>query len=216
MQVILVKWGTKYSASYVNGLRAAIERRSSTDIRFVCITDDGAGLDDGFIVRPFPNFGVPLPELTRGCLPKVAMFERGVAEPGRPAVFIDLDSAVIGDMARLGAWIEQERVLHMLTRYAVPIWRVRGLAKALMPNRPYIGNTSVVGFYPEDHYQIFDSFMDELEPTYRANGNSREGMGKRFIDDERWISWGARDELRVWPRDLATKFTEEFIARSLE
>lgn len=216
MQVILVKWGAKYSAAYVNGLREAILRRTQSDIRFIVITDDGEGLDPGYDVRPFPDFGVSLDVLKSGCLPKVAMFEKGVADPGRPAVFIDLDTAVIGDMARLGDWIAQERVLHLCTRYAVPLWKVRGLAKLLMPNRPYIGNTSVVGFMPEDHYDIFNSFIDEFEPTFRANGGARDGMGKRFIDDERWISWGARDELRVWPRELAVKFTEEYMARSFE
>ena len=216
MQVILVKWGTKYSATYVNGLRAAILRRTDADVRFICITDDGDGLDPAFDVRPFPEFGAPFDALTRGCLPKVAMFQHGVAEPGKPAIFIDLDTAVVGDITKLGDWIAQERVLHLLSRYLVPLWRVRRLAKVLMPNRPYIGNTSLVGFFPEDHYQIFDSFIEELGPAFRANGEKREGMDKRFYDDERWISWGARDELRVWPRDLAAKFTEEYMARSFE
>ncbi|RZI92081.1 MAG: glycosyltransferase, partial [Rubrivivax sp.] len=42
--VICMKWGTKYGPEYVNRLYAMVRRHLTGDFRFVCLTDDPAGI----------------------------------------------------------------------------------------------------------------------------------------------------------------------------
>lgn len=44
LTVVCVKWGTKYGAQYVNKLYKAVRAHTTCQPRFVCYTDDGAGL----------------------------------------------------------------------------------------------------------------------------------------------------------------------------
>ena len=43
--VLCIKWGSKYSADYVNKLYSMVERHLSLSHRFVCLTEDTTGLN---------------------------------------------------------------------------------------------------------------------------------------------------------------------------
>ena len=43
--VACLKWGTRYSADYVNNLRAMVARNLTVAHRFLCITDDPSGVE---------------------------------------------------------------------------------------------------------------------------------------------------------------------------
>ena len=45
--IVCMKWGTAYSADYVNRLYRGVCRHVARDTRFICFTDDTAGLTDG-------------------------------------------------------------------------------------------------------------------------------------------------------------------------
>ena len=46
VNILCMKWGTKYSADYVNTLYSMVARNMSKEFRFVCLTEDGLGLHD--------------------------------------------------------------------------------------------------------------------------------------------------------------------------
>ena len=46
LNVICMKWGTKYSSEYVNKLYSMVARNLSVPFRFVCFTDDADGIKD--------------------------------------------------------------------------------------------------------------------------------------------------------------------------
>ena len=45
INIVCVKWGTKYGPEYVNVLRAMIKRNLSLPHRFICFTDNKTGLN---------------------------------------------------------------------------------------------------------------------------------------------------------------------------
>ena len=57
--VLCMKWGTLYGAADVNRLAAQVRRNLARPHRFICFTDDAAGLDAGVEPLPLPELGLP-------------------------------------------------------------------------------------------------------------------------------------------------------------
>jgi len=47
-----MKWGGKYGPHYVNALREGVSRHLTAPFRFLCLTDDAAGLKTGIESAP--------------------------------------------------------------------------------------------------------------------------------------------------------------------
>lgn len=215
LQVVFVKWGTKYSAAYVNALVAAVLQHCSRDVRFICFTDDPKGLNPDIDTRPFPDLGVPIPALTGrgGSLCKMSMFIDGQLEHGVETIYLDLDTAVFGDVARLADCLKAKRGLYLLQRHAVPYWRFRWLMRLIAPHRYYLGNTAIMAFYPEDWTFIARDFIRDY-PHYEAQDGSLDVARTKIFKggNEMVISEAAKEASRVFPRDVAIKFTQGYMA----
>ncbi|MEZ5646600.1 MAG: glycosyltransferase [Burkholderiaceae bacterium] len=57
VNVLCIKWGTKYGPEYVNKLHSMVRRNLHRPFRFVCLTDDAAGIDPAIEVKPIPAIG---------------------------------------------------------------------------------------------------------------------------------------------------------------
>ena len=57
VNVLCIKWGNKYGPEYVNKLHSMVRRHLHRPFRFVCLTDDGAGIDPSIEVKPIPMIG---------------------------------------------------------------------------------------------------------------------------------------------------------------
>ncbi|MBN8763515.1 MAG: hypothetical protein J0I63_09885, partial [Thiobacillus sp.] len=55
VNVLCLKWGTRYGAHYVNRLYRGVGRNLSRPFRFFCCTEDASGLDAGVEIIPFPG-----------------------------------------------------------------------------------------------------------------------------------------------------------------
>ena len=66
VNVLCMKWGTKYSAEYVNILYSMVARNLTREFRFVCLTEDATGLHDQVEVFPLPELSVDLAGPERG------------------------------------------------------------------------------------------------------------------------------------------------------
>lgn len=88
MNVVCVKWGRKYPPLYVERLEAMVRRRLSRPHRFVCLTDDPAGLTCE--TRPLLD-----PSL-RGWWQKLTLFAPRVHDLEGPTLFLDLDLVIVG------------------------------------------------------------------------------------------------------------------------
>ena len=96
--ILCMKWGSLYSADYVNVLYSACRKAMKTDFRFICMTDDATGLNDGIEHHPIPDIGL-LPQHWRGGgWPKISVFKPGLFDMKGRALFIDLDMLVLRDL----------------------------------------------------------------------------------------------------------------------
>ncbi len=57
VNVLCIKWGKKYGPDYVNRLHSMARRHLHRPFRFVCLTDDGEGIDPAIEVKPIPMIG---------------------------------------------------------------------------------------------------------------------------------------------------------------
>lgn len=206
IQIVCVKWGDKYGSDLVNLLFRAVRRNTRSTIRGVCITDrPDERFDDGIVAKPFPTFSVPFDTLKRGCRLKLAIFAPGLIDPGLPTIYVDIDTMVRGDMQRIVDQLERKPGIYMLPNHFVQWWPVQKYVRMVAPDRYYFGNSSLLAFIPQRCHFIFDDFN-------RLIAGAPKPPPKYLASDERFISWAARDYLRVFPRSLAIKFAEEYMA----
>lgn len=94
--VICMKYGTVYPASYVNVLFNAVKSSMSGDFRFICLTNDGVGIDPDVEVFSIPDVGLsPSQWFVGGVWPKLGLFDAYFHGLKGRALFIDLDMVVL-------------------------------------------------------------------------------------------------------------------------
>lgn len=96
---VCLKAGTAYGPEYVNILKDMVSRNLTEGFpgKFVCITDDPAGLDEGVEV-------LPLPADLETWWGKLYMFKRGLFPDGTRCLFMDLDTIIIGNLDAIASY----------------------------------------------------------------------------------------------------------------
>ena len=134
--VICLKWGTRYPASYTNTLYRSVKKHLHRPFRFVCITDDPTGLDEGIDIEPFPaDPGVitKWPDI----YVKLLVFQDGFANLKGPTLFMDVDVVIMDDIDCFFDYKPGENcIIHNWIE-----WH-----KTLFRKRPAIGNSSIFRF----------------------------------------------------------------------
>ena len=57
--ILTMKWGTLYGPEDVNRLARQVRHHLRRPHRFICFTDDGAGIGEGVETRPLPELRLP-------------------------------------------------------------------------------------------------------------------------------------------------------------
>jgi len=181
--VACVKWGKKYGPEYVNKLFRMVRRNASSDITFVCFTDNGDGVDERVQI-----WELPYPELT-GWWNKVALFSSNLPISGT-VLFLDLDVVIIGSIDDLFEFLPNNFVIlqgfaerinkNSFSSYGRKlINRVKGTS---------IFNSSVFRFDTRNDYMIWEQFLD-----------NRGEIEKTLAGDQDWISQCVRHNAKTWP-----------------
>lgn len=103
VNVLCIRWGRKYGPEYVNTLRRMVARHLRRPHRFVCLTDDPAGLDPEVEVRPIPKVGFAEFDERRpwtfahGWL-KLTTFASPLHDLAGRTLFLDLDIVIVGPL----------------------------------------------------------------------------------------------------------------------
>jgi len=97
VNVLCMKWGTKYSSDYVNTLYSMVSRNMRREFRFVCLTEDGAGLHGNIEVFPLPELSVDLGGPERGWN-KLAVFAETLYDLRGKVLCLDLDLIITGSL----------------------------------------------------------------------------------------------------------------------
>ena len=211
IQVVFVKWGDRYSATHVNNTFLEIRKLCSRDVKCVCITDDASGLVEDIVTHPFPDWGDWFEALKKGCRLKLSMFHEGLLDPDLPTLFFDLDTMILGDVAKLVAPLETTGGMYMSRGHFIPFWRFIGLPRIFVRNYFYYGNSPMLAFYPRDFVGLIDDFKKEFSYVRWRGITHKWPLDRICKTDERFISYHARDRVRVFPKHLAIKFTTEYM-----
>jgi len=97
--VLCLKAGDAYGPEYVNILFDMVRRNLTAGFpgRFVCLTDDPTGLDEGIETLELPNDL----ETWWG---KLYMFKRGLFKDGERVIYMDLDTVIVGSLDEIARY----------------------------------------------------------------------------------------------------------------
>ena len=93
LNVICLKWGTKYGVDYVNRLYRMVQRHLQRPFRFYCLTENASGLTPGINVLPLETSA----ELS-GWWYKLALFKADFFGLQGQLLYLDLDLVIVNDI----------------------------------------------------------------------------------------------------------------------
>jgi len=161
VNVLCLKWGSRYPAFYVNRLLAAVKRSLKRPFRFVCVTDDPSSLDPSIDAVPFPDDPKVLDRTWPNIFVKLCLFRPGFADLRGPTLFLDVDLLVLRDLDRFFDYCPGDFCI-------IHNWVER--RKAIFRRLPPIGNSSCFRFDAGsvEASRVYDIFLrDKLDKTLR-------------------------------------------------
>jgi hypothetical protein len=152
-----MKWGTAYGVEYANTLYSMVSRNTQRPLRFICFTDDAAGLRPE--IRPYPLPPIDLPP-SHQWKPwrKIALLQRNLADLDGDVLFLDLDVVVTGSIDPFFDFAPEEAYC------VIENWTQMGEG---------IGNTSVFRLHVGSHPEVYDTLMADPMGTVRRFRNSQ-------------------------------------------
>jgi len=206
-QCVMILWGDKYGIETVNRLVSAVAAHARRQPRFVLLTDRARpGLDARVTARPIPEVWLQPGMLGGGCQAKLCLFDPGVVPDDLPAVYLDLDTVILGDVGTATGLLKPGGLL-MLQSAVLPFGPLGRLVCRLTGGKRYArGNSSVVIYHPADCGYIAARFLD-LKRQYPTLGFPP------MCADERFISWVAQAVVAAVPTSFAVKLPTEYMSR---
>jgi hypothetical protein len=206
--LVLAIWGTRYGAANVNGIVSGAFQHSPNLDEVVLLTDrPRVGLDPR--IRQLPFFP-PYNEaefIGHGYRAKLAVFAAVAAQPGKPSVFLDLDTIVVGDLGRIARLVTGPNDLFMLPPAGLRFSPLRRWLDRVRGGDSYpVGNSSVLAFH-----SAAEPNLARLYAKLHRDGKL-EGGWSNVIDDH-LISWFGRGRVRAVPTDAAVMLRREFLSR---
>jgi hypothetical protein len=94
INIVCLKWGTKYGAEYVNNLYASVKRNSTKKFKFWCFTENGKGVNPEVTVVP-----LPYSNLLHTWWNKLYLFSNDIPIPlGEKIFYVDLDTVIVDNI----------------------------------------------------------------------------------------------------------------------
>ncbi|MEG2465297.1 MAG: hypothetical protein RSB14_04670 [Kiritimatiellia bacterium] len=156
VNIICLKWGTRYPASFTNILYASVKRHLHRPFRFVCFTEDASELNPEIDAQPLPEN--PCPEIFKMWWPqifiKLLLFKDGLANLKGPTLFFDVDVVIQEDIDCFFDYKPGENCI-------IHNWIER--RKQIFRKRPAIGNSSCFRFEAGKSGDIYETFMREMK-----------------------------------------------------
>jgi len=152
--VVCIKVGKKYGPEYVNRLYYAVERYTTAEYRFLCLTDDPAGLECDW---------APIETDLPGWWAKLVLFKPHSWLARRRVVYLDLDTVIVGNIDLLFTY---QGPLAIATNWNDP----REYASLLMNIGPDVGTHIWDRFQydPKEYMQYYKGRGDQgwISDTY--------------------------------------------------
>lgn len=185
VNVVCMKWGTRYGPEWVNRLAAMVCRNTTWTIRFVCFTDDPAGIRPDIECQPMPLVEFD-PKLGKHW-PKLGLMQENLGGLEGMTLYLDLDVVIIGSLDPF--------FIHPGRFCMVREWKD--------PHLGY-GNSSVVRYFVGLERTVLDRFY-ETPPEEIAN---------IYACKEQNFLTRAVDEVTFWPDDWCPAFSRACLPRT--
>lgn len=168
--IVCMKWGTRYSAQYVNCLWSMIRRNTSRPTRLICYTDDPAGIDDA--IQTLPIHRLPLPERVADYpWRKITLWADDIPGIAGDVLFLDLDVVVTGP---LDDFFDYEPGS---TFCVIENWTQLGSG---------IGNTSCYRFRVGAHAYLYHTMLKDPEVVLASHPNSQTYISRTIREKTFW------------------------------
>ena len=170
VNVLCMKWGTKYPADYVNRLYSMVARNIRRPFRFVCLTDDNSDLSENIESFLLPELSVNLSGPERGWN-KLSVFSQELYDLKGKVLCLDLDLIITGD-------------LDDLFDYPGAVMIIKDWVK-----RDGTGNSSVYRFEVGAHPEVlseFEASFDKIKAVYR---NEQEYLSAILMQKNALVYW---------------------------
>ena len=190
--ILTMKWGTLYAADYVNVLYNAISKNLDHPFRFVCMTDNASGIIDGVEVLPIPEMDLGANRFAFGGWPKLSVFRKDLFGLQGRALFVDLDTVIVGDMTPM----------FQAPGGVVLIREWRRVVDYFRP-RKVNGMTSIFAFTLGGQSQIYNQFMANPDHAF-----------ENYRSEQRWVTNYATD-MRFWGEKQVVSFKRDLLAPPL-
>lgn len=201
--ILTMKWGTLYGAADVNRLAAQVARHLNRPHRFVCFTDDAAGLDVCIEAMPLPELGLaPGHGDTRWR--KLALFRRDLAGLSGTALFLDLDLVVVDDLAPFFDLPGDFLIIRDDDLFrAKPLRRINPGRDRFLHS---VGNSSVFRFRVGAHGYVLDAFAADPAAAVAGFEISQQFQSAQLA---------ACGHLHYWPKGWCVSFKNDCVPRHL-
>jgi len=97
VNIICMKWGDKFAATYVNRLYGMVRRHLSLPFRFVCFTENNNGIREEVEIQPLPELDLPANAPERGWR-KLTVFKKGFGGLSGKTLFLDLYVVIVDSL----------------------------------------------------------------------------------------------------------------------
>ena len=94
VNIVCMKWGDKFPATYVNKLYAMVSRNLTLPFRFVCFTDDSKDIRSEVEIKDIPSLNLPENTPERGWR-KLTIFKEKLYDLKGKTLFLDLDVLIV-------------------------------------------------------------------------------------------------------------------------
>jgi hypothetical protein len=184
--VVCMKWGTRYGPEWVDRLYGMVVRNTTWKIRFVCFTDDPAGIRPEVECQPLPVVRFDAGRIGK-YWPKLGLMQEGLGGLSGMTLFLDLDLVLIDSI---------DPFFELPGRFLiVREWKD--------PHLGY-GNSSVVRFFVGQEKAVLDRFYATPEADI---------IGKYASKEQNFLT-KAVDEATFWPEAWCVPFSLACLPRN--
>ena len=196
VNVICIKYGRYYGPFYVNRLYSGVRRHLSRPFRFVCVTNDPAGIRPEVECVPFmENQNVPGRKWPN-IFSKLTLFKDGFAGLEGPTLYLDLDTLIMGPLDRFFDYRPRD---FCIIRNWIEFY------KRIFRKAPKVGNSSCFRFEAGASNAVYEFFLREKADPAKAHlfTKGSQKLQTRAMLHSGTVSW--------WPDGWVASFKRQCI-----
>lgn len=187
VNVMCMKWGSKYGPEYVNKLYSMVKRNLTIPFRFACFTDDATGLDSRIEVFPMPEIHVPEKHQISPWR-KLTILGEQLGTLSGTTMFLDLDIVIVDN---IDCFFVLEGDFCIIEN-----WTQLGQG---------IGNSSVYRFEVGAHKNVLEHYNNNTDEVLANYRNEQIFLSKKIVE------FGGK--ITYWPEKWCRSFKRHAIPK---